>query len=96
MNTYPIIFRKIIVLSFFALGLLLSACATTHVTKEFDLIRAAEKGETTRVITLVKAGANVNARDGEGWTPYLAAASNGHMETMHFLESVGAAKDVGF
>jgi ankyrin repeat protein len=54
------------------------------------LIKAAERGQTDKIYRLLEAGANVNARDAEGWTPYLAASSMGHLEAMRVLRAFGA------
>ncbi len=54
------------------------------------LIRAAERGETKEVIRLMEAGADINAKDKEGWTPYLAASSNGQLQAMKILKAAGA------
>lgn len=54
------------------------------------LIKAAEEGRTDEVISMIKAGANIEAHDAEGFTPYLAAASKGRFETMKLLKGLGA------
>jgi uncharacterized protein len=74
------------------LGLSLSACGLTQSahSRDMQLIRAAEKGRTQEIDRLIKAGADVNARDGEGWTPYLAASSMGHLDAMRILRASGA------
>ena len=54
------------------------------------LIRAAERGQTQEVYRLLQAGADVNAHDADGWTPYLAASSMGQLSTMRVLISFGA------
>lgn len=76
---------------------LLVGCATTprHSTNVNErLIRAAEQGKTQVMLTLIRAGADINAQDAEGWTPYLAASSNGHFEAMRLLKGLGARTDV--
>ncbi len=70
----------------------LCACSSTRAggSRDMALIRAAEKGQTQEVYRLIEAGADVNARDPEGWTPYLAASSMGHLEAMRVLRAFGA------
>jgi uncharacterized protein DUF1266/ankyrin repeat protein len=75
-------------LVFFALTLLITATTlTTHAAPQVDpvgekdpskeMIRAAAKGDVEGVKQLLAGGANINARDGEGWTPLMHAAWNG-------------------
>lgn len=72
-------------------SLLLGACATTQgSSRDLQLIRAAERGQTKEMFRLIKAGADINAIDPEGWTPYLAASSMGHFEAMRMLRAFGA------
>ena len=70
---------------------LLMACAGTQgSSRDLQLIRAAERGQTKEMFRLIKAGADINAIDPEGWTPYLAASSMGHFEAMRMLRAFGA------
>ena len=71
---------------------LLISCASTGGITSLNkrLVRAAEGGNTGEVVALLKAGADIEARDSEGFTPYLAAASHGHFETMKLLRGLGA------
>ena len=73
---------------------LLSLCACSgtrpYTNPDLALIRAAERGQTDQIYRLLEEGANVNARDKEGWTPYLAASSMGHLEAMRVLRAFGA------
>jgi ankyrin repeat protein len=47
-----------------------------------NLTLAALKGDTGLVIELLKAGADPDARDGQGRTPLLEAAFGGHIDTL--------------
>lgn len=69
---------------------LLACSATAPKNKNLSLIRAAEKGETQEMYALIREGADINAMDAEGWTPYLAASSNGRLEAMRMLRAFGA------
>lgn len=73
-------------------SLTLTACSSTRSlsSKNSELIRAAEKGETKEVYRLLAAGADVNARNAEGWTPYMAASSMGQLDAMRVLVAFGA------
>lgn len=74
-------------------SLLLTACASSRSgapDRDVQLIRAAERNQTKEMFRLIKAGADINAQDSEGWTPYLAASSMGHFEAMRMLRALGA------
>jgi ankyrin repeat protein len=74
-------------------SLLMMACASSggpSKTRDLQLIRAAERGQTKEMFKLIQAGADINAQDQEGWTPYLAASSMGHFEAMRMLRAFGA------
>ena len=78
-------------------GCLWAGCGSTAPTqREMDLalIRAAEAGDIAGMKRLLTAGADINAADAEGWTPYLAASSMGHFETMRMLKALGARTHV--
>ncbi|HKP94234.1 MAG TPA: ankyrin repeat domain-containing protein [Fibrobacteria bacterium] len=83
---------KLAILGYSLLALSLIACAPTRSkgSRDLALIRAAEKGQTKEVYRLIEAGADVNAQDSEGWTPYLAASSMGHLDAMRVLRAFGA------
>jgi ankyrin repeat protein len=74
------------------LALMLGACSSARPSADRDLalIRAAERGQTDQIYRLLEAGANVNAKDKDGWTPYLAASSMGQLEAMRVLRAFGA------
>jgi ankyrin repeat protein len=74
------------------LALTLGACSSARPSADRDLalIRAAERGQTDQIYRLLEAGANVNAKDKDGWTPYLAASSMGQLEAMRVLRAFGA------
>lgn len=76
--------------------LLIVGCATAPAQRrshDIQLIRAAERGQTKEMFRLIQAGADINAQDAEGWTPYLAASSMGHFEAMRMLRAFGARTD---
>ena len=54
------------------------------------LLQAAEKGHLEQVKTLVKKGADVNAKDQNGQTALMAAAGRGHLEMVKLLIDKGA------
>lgn len=54
------------------------------------LTLAAAHGHTDMVKALIDRGADVNAKDGTGWTPLHAAAYGGHPEIIRLLLERGA------
>ncbi|WP_273205509.1 ankyrin repeat domain-containing protein [Marinobacter subterrani] len=58
------------------------------------LVSAAANGEKRRVQLLLSAGARVNARDSQGYTPVMRAAANGHLSVVKVLLSAGANVNV--
>jgi hypothetical protein len=78
-----------------ALSLMAIGCSGTHAMpgqRDMDmrLIRAAEAGRVEEMKVLLRRGADIDARDKDGWTPYLAAASMGRMDAMRILKALGA------
>ena len=61
-----------------------------------DLIEASRRGDAPMVDRLIRAGADINAADAEGWTPYLAAAVEGNWKVMKLLQEKGCKTDPGF
>jgi ankyrin repeat protein len=55
-----------------------------------DLLEAAKNGQTGKVLALIKAGADVNAKDIDGKTALMWAVANGHIETANLLRAAGA------
>ena len=56
-----------------------------HKTRNQELIKAARFGAIERTKNLIKAGADVNAKDNMGWTALHWAAENGHTEIVNLL-----------
>jgi ankyrin repeat protein len=85
---------------FFILGgVSFIGCASTpHLQGKKDraLIQASRQGDVYQVSTLLNAGADINAVDEEGWTPYLAASAEGNWNVMKLLQAKGCKTDPGF
>lgn len=77
------------------LGTLLIGCAGSRRIDQ-DLIQASRTGDLRRVKVLIRQGADLNAVDQEGWTPYLAASAEGNWKVMKLLQDMGAKTDPGF
>lgn len=60
-----------------------------------NLIRAVKRAECTIVEGLLRAGANPNASDTQGWTPLFHAAGTGSTQIMRLLIANGAEIDSG-
>lgn len=56
-----------------------------NATLNFELLDAAQKGDTREVQALLAKGADVNAKEGDGTTALIAAAFGGHTETVKAL-----------
>jgi ankyrin repeat protein len=80
----------------FAFASLLAGCASAPPDMNQDLIRASRTGDLTKVKTLINKGADLNAVDRDGWTPYLAASAEGNWRVMKLLADHGAKTDPGF
>lgn len=74
----------------------LVGCAANKGRLDQDLIRASRSGDVNRVKVLLSKGADLNAVDPEGWTPYLAASAEGNWQVMKLLQDMGAKTDPGF
>jgi ankyrin repeat protein len=84
-----------------SLGILTSALAGCSSNQRVrwhsqELIQASRKGDAQKVEKLIQAGADINATDSAGWTPYLAASTEGNWDVMRILENHGCKKDPGF
>ena len=81
-----------------AFGLAWMGCSqpTSKERLSQNLIEASRRGDAALVDTLIRAGADINAVDAEGWTPYLAAAVEGNWKVMKLLQAKGCKTDPGF
>ncbi len=99
-------FRRNLILFIGIMGvaLLVIGCAATNPVpmgknasgQNSALIKASRNGDRERVVTLIRQGADINAKDAEGWTPYLAASVAGKWEIMALLQGMGCKTDPGF
>ena len=55
-----------------------------------DMLRAAERGDASRLALFIKAGMSVDARDSRDWTPLMVAAFNGNESAAKLLIENGA------
>ncbi|MGE3174561.1 MAG: ankyrin repeat domain-containing protein [Planctomycetota bacterium] len=55
-----------------------------------QLLKESRRGHVTRIERLVADGANVNCRGKYGYTPLMAAASNGQVDAVRSLLALGA------
>ena len=80
-------------------SLLSTGCSATghgQGRKNLALIQASRQGDLSQVSTLISKGADINAVDEEGWTPYLAASVEGNWKVMKLLQDMGCKTDPGF
>jgi ankyrin repeat protein len=70
--------------------LLGTVCVQAISEKDQQLIDAAEKGDIKKVKALIKAGADVNAKDKEGGTALMYAKNEGHGDIVKILKAAGA------
>lgn len=55
-----------------------------------DLIDAAQRGDISSVKSLLNKGADMNAKNKNGWTASMLASKNGHTEIVQLLKKAGA------
>lgn len=63
-------------------------------SKDEQLIIAADKGDTVKVLNLIRQGADVDARTWEGVTSLMYATQNGNLAMMKLLIRCGADPDI--
>lgn len=88
-----------IMISGFLLGVASTGCSAAgqgQGRKNLALIQASRQGDLFQVSSLIRKGADINAVDAEGWTPYLAASAEGNWKVMKFLQAMGCKTDPGF
>ncbi len=64
-----------------------------HIDKKrqnFRLLEAAENGDLELAKSLLKDGADINAKDGSGWTPIMRAIAANHDKMVELLIEKGA------
>ena len=75
-----------------------AAVTTTRVGREtgmeLQLVEAAGSGDVAQIGALLEGGADVNARDGQGQTPVMAATYGNHVEAVAALLRAGADVNV--
>jgi len=88
--------RRVLVSFFLPFFLLTVSLALAACTSEPSLIRAAKEGDTETVKTLLAAGADVHAKDRDGWTALMQAAFKGHTDIVQTLLAAGTPVGEGF
>ena len=81
----------------FALGALAVCAVYADINK--DLLDSAENGDANKVKSLIKQGANVNAKNDGGWTALMWASDKGHFEIVKYLvkgADINAKQNNGF
>ena len=72
------------------LAMMVFSTATFAADLNEDLLKAAEKGDSAAVASLLQAGANINTVDGDRRTPLIRAAKEGNTQTARMLVEAGA------
>lgn len=76
------------------LTLVMAACGTDEPGHTLESIHdVAANGDTTRLRSLIRAGADADVRDACAWTPLMNAALHGRLETVDYLLAEGAGAD---
>jgi thioredoxin-related protein len=71
-----------------------SATSQAHITGDTPLMEAVRTGDGRKVLALLKAGADVNARNAGGVTALMLAAASGQAELIERLLEAGARPDI--
>ncbi len=81
-------FRRSLILGIPVVLVCLLAGAQAN-AKGNDLLKAAEKGDLPRVNALLAKGADVNAKNNDGWTALMYASYKGNLEVVQALLAKG-------
>lgn len=60
---------------------------------DYELLDAAAKNDESKALACVENGADVNRRNGRGWTPLIVASFNGSVDVLNLLLSKGVDVD---
>lgn len=63
---------------------------TLHLDMDYGLLEAAEMDLVSRALSCIKNGANIEYKNGNGWTPLIVAAFNGSINVLKLLIDEGA------